>query len=101
MFVRVHVVPGAGCSADVSELEDLFGGCGPLLRLVLPSSRALALAEFAEPQDARTAFRYYMHIGTVQHIHISTGKCLSQHFNCPPPSPTGVVNDTTSMMYMI
>lgn len=39
------------------ELRELFGRSGPLARLVLPPSHALALVEYCEPQDARTAFK--------------------------------------------
>ena len=44
-------------SATVEDLTELFGGSGPIARLVLPPTRTLALVEFTEPQDAR---RYAM-----------------------------------------
>ncbi|EFJ46013.1 hypothetical protein VOLCADRAFT_63158, partial [Volvox carteri f. nagariensis] len=44
-------------SANDDELVELFGRHGPVSRLVLPPARALALVEFAEPQDARAAFK--------------------------------------------
>ena len=40
-------------SATEQDLMELFGGSGPLAKLVLPSTRTLALVEFVEPQDAR------------------------------------------------
>ncbi|KAK9825631.1 hypothetical protein WJX81_001303 [Elliptochloris bilobata] len=40
-----------------AELAELFGACGPLARLVLPPTRALALVEFEDAADARRAFR--------------------------------------------
>jgi len=40
-----------------ARAQELFGGCGPLARLVLPPTRALALVEFEAPADARRAFR--------------------------------------------
>ena len=36
---------------------ELFGRSGPVSRLVLPPSHALALIEYCEPQDARAAFK--------------------------------------------
>lgn len=59
------IVKNLPYSADEDELVDLFGRCGPLARLVLPPARALALVEFMEPQDARTAFRYGARHSTV------------------------------------
>lgn len=38
-------------------LSALFERVGPVARLVLPPSRGLALVEFCEPQDARSAFK--------------------------------------------
>ncbi len=35
----------------------MFSRCGPVARLVLPPSHALALVEYNEPQDARAAFK--------------------------------------------
>ena len=40
-------------SATVEDLTELFGGSGPIARLVLPPTKTLALVEFTEPQDAR------------------------------------------------
>jgi len=40
-----------------ARAQELFGGCGPLARLVLPPTRALALVEYGAPADARRAFR--------------------------------------------
>ncbi len=40
-------------SASEEDLTELFGGSGPLARLVLPPTKTLALVEFTEPQDAR------------------------------------------------
>jgi multiple RNA-binding domain-containing protein 1 len=41
-------------SADEEELRALFGGSGrSLVRLVLPSTKTLALVEYGEAQDAR------------------------------------------------
>lgn len=40
-------------SASLEDLTELFGGSGPLARLVLPPTKTLALVEFTEPQDAR------------------------------------------------
>ena len=39
----------------------LFSRSGPLSRLVLPSTRTLALVEFLEPGDARSAFKVNSH----------------------------------------
>ena len=44
-------------SADAGELEALFSGMGPVLRLILPPTKTLALVEFSEAQDARRAFK--------------------------------------------
>lgn len=41
-------------STTKEELEALCGRAGDLARLVLPSTRTLALVEYLEPQDART-----------------------------------------------
>ena len=40
-------------SASEEDLMELFGGSGPIARLVLPPTKTLALVEFTEPQDAR------------------------------------------------
>ncbi len=37
--------------------QELFGRFGDIARLVLPPTRVLALVEFLEPSDARSAFR--------------------------------------------
>jgi len=44
-------------SADEEELETIFAAIGPVLRIVLPPTRTLALVEFSEAQDARRAFK--------------------------------------------
>lgn len=44
-------------SADEEELETIFAAVGPVLRIVLPSTRTLALVEYSEAQDARRAFK--------------------------------------------
>lgn len=41
-------------STTREQLEALCGRAGGLARLVLPSTRTLALVEYLEPQDART-----------------------------------------------
>ena len=38
-------------------MQELFGGFGELLRLVLPPTKTLALVEYAESADARRAFK--------------------------------------------
>lgn len=48
-------------TASREELEALCGRAGGLARLVLPSTRTLALVEYLEPQDART----YAHRGNI------------------------------------
>ncbi|GAB4818001.1 hypothetical protein N2152v2_005047 [Parachlorella kessleri] len=53
----VLLVKNLPYSATEAELEALFGALGPLGRLVLPTTRTLALVEFLEPQDARRAFK--------------------------------------------
>ena len=37
--------------------QEVFGRCGPLARLVLPPTRALALVEYSTAADARRAFK--------------------------------------------
>eukprot|EP00879_Flechtneria_rotunda_P010492 GHRR01010968.1.p1 GENE.GHRR01010968.1~~GHRR01010968.1.p1 ORF type:complete len:379 (+),score=174.71 GHRR01010968.1:1448-2584(+) len=45
-------------TADEDELRQLFVGPGrTVVRLVLPPTKTLALVEFAEPQEARSAFK--------------------------------------------
>jgi multiple RNA-binding domain-containing protein 1 len=44
-------------SADEEELETMFAAIGPVLRIVLPPTRTLALVEYSEAQDARRAFK--------------------------------------------
>ncbi len=47
----------AAARRSEDELRAVFGRFGPILRLVLPHTHTLALIEFAEPQDARLAFK--------------------------------------------
>jgi len=49
--------PDARATRRGARAQELFGGCGPLARLVLPPTRALALVEYEAPADARRAFR--------------------------------------------
>lgn len=45
-------------SADDDDLRQLFSGAGrTVVRLVLPPTNTLALVEFAEPQEAKSAFK--------------------------------------------
>ncbi|KAJ2546757.1 Multiple RNA-binding domain-containing protein 1 [Coemansia sp. RSA 1933] len=44
-------------SVDEDELRSLFGKFGELGRVLMPSSRTIAIVEFFEPSEARTAFR--------------------------------------------
>ncbi|KAJ1785627.1 Multiple RNA-binding domain-containing protein 1 [Coemansia sp. RSA 2399] len=44
-------------SVDEDELRSLFGKFGELGRVLMPSSRTIAIIEFFEPSEARTAFR--------------------------------------------
>ena len=53
----VIMVKNLPADTDESELRQLFGKHGSLNCLVLAPSRALALAEFLEPSEARAAFR--------------------------------------------
>ena len=51
---------GSGISdarTGACRAQAMFGAVGELRRLVLPPTRTLALVEFLEPTDARTAFR--------------------------------------------
>ena len=54
---RTLLVKNLPFSADAGELEAMFGGMGPILRLVLPPTKTLALVEYSEAQDARRAFK--------------------------------------------
>ncbi len=54
---RILLVKNLPYSADEEELETLFAAIGPVLRLVLPPTRTLALVEYSEAQDARRAFK--------------------------------------------
>jgi len=45
-------------STTEAELRQLFGGYGDLVRVVLPPARTIALIEFAQPAEARAAFRH-------------------------------------------
>ncbi len=49
----VLLVKNLPFTADDRELMALFGRHGTVVRLVLPPARALALVEYAEPQEAR------------------------------------------------
>ncbi|KAK9806736.1 hypothetical protein WJX72_000950 [[Myrmecia] bisecta] len=44
-------------SATAGELQELFGKCGELTRLVLPPTRTLAVVEYREAGEARRAFK--------------------------------------------
>lgn len=41
---------------EENELEDLFGNFGTLNRIVLPPTKTIALVEFIEPNEAKSAF---------------------------------------------
>lgn len=53
----VIVVKNFPFETERQELVKLFGKFGPLGTLVFPPSKAIAIVEFLEPNDAKTAFR--------------------------------------------
>ena len=53
----VLLVKNLPYSCTEEELEELFGRCGAVVRMVLPPTRVLALVEYGEPQEARSAFK--------------------------------------------
>ncbi|KJE92201.1 RNA binding domain-containing protein [Capsaspora owczarzaki ATCC 30864] len=53
----VILVKNIPFSATEDELRPLFAKHGELKRFALPSTRALAVVEFAQPSEARSAFR--------------------------------------------
>ncbi|KAJ1825508.1 Multiple RNA-binding domain-containing protein 1, partial [Coemansia sp. RSA 2599] len=54
----VILVKNIPFSADEDELRALFGKHGSLGRVLVPPSRTIAIVEFLEPSEARTAFRH-------------------------------------------
>eukprot|EP00967_Tisochrysis_lutea_P007301 scaffold8684_cov20-Tisochrysis_lutea.AAC.1 len=68
------------------ELHAMFSRCGPLARLVLPPSHALALVEYNEPQDARSAFKALAY-KKYQHVPLYLEWAPQDIFSVPPPSP--------------
>ncbi|KAG2451283.1 hypothetical protein HYH02_003889 [Chlamydomonas schloesseri] len=72
-------------SADEDELLAVFGRCGPVARLVLPPAKALALVEFTEPQDARSAFRSLAY-KKYHHVPLYLEWAPADVFSGPPPA---------------
>ncbi|KAJ2376770.1 Multiple RNA-binding domain-containing protein 1 [Coemansia sp. RSA 2607] len=54
----VILVKNIPFSVDEEELRALFGKYGSLGRVLVPPSRTIAIVEFLEPTEARTAFRH-------------------------------------------
>ncbi|KAJ2705239.1 Multiple RNA-binding domain-containing protein 1 [Coemansia sp. IMI 203386] len=54
----VILVKNIPFSVDEDELRALFGKHGSLGRVLVPPSRTIAVVEFLEPSEARTAFRH-------------------------------------------
>ncbi|KAJ1731149.1 Multiple RNA-binding domain-containing protein 1 [Coemansia sp. Benny D160-2] len=54
----VILVKNIPYSVDEEELRGLFGKFGDLGRVLVPPSRTIAVIEFFEPSEARTAFRH-------------------------------------------
>ncbi|KAJ2312118.1 Multiple RNA-binding domain-containing protein 1 [Coemansia sp. RSA 2704] len=54
----VILVKNIPFSVDEDELRSLFGKYGSLGRVLVPPSRTIAIVEFLEPSEARTAFRH-------------------------------------------
>ncbi|KAG1656825.1 hypothetical protein FOA52_008459 [Chlamydomonas sp. UWO 241] len=71
-------------SADEGELEELFGRHGPVVRLVLPPTKTLALVEFGEPSDARSAFKAIAY-KKYQHVPLYLEWAPKDIFSTPPP----------------
>jgi RNA recognition motif-containing protein len=53
----VLLVKNIPFSTTEAELRALFAPFGALVRVLLPPARTIALIEFAQPSEARTAFR--------------------------------------------
>lgn len=54
----VLLVKNLPFETSLSDLRSLFAKYGPLGRIVLPPSRAMALVEYLQPNDAKRAFRH-------------------------------------------
>lgn len=83
---RVLLVKNLPYSAEEGDLEALFARAGPVLRVVLPPTRTLALVEFGEAQDARKAFKtlaYKRYQSVPIYIEWAPAGVLS----APPPAP--------------
>ncbi|KAG2501693.1 hypothetical protein HYH03_000195 [Edaphochlamys debaryana] len=72
-------------SADEEELAAMFGRCGPVARLVLPPAKAMAVVEFTEPQDARSAFRSLAY-KKYHHVPLYLEWAPADLFSTPPPA---------------
>jgi multiple RNA-binding domain-containing protein 1 len=55
------------------ELQELFSQSGSISRIVIPRSQTIALVEFNEPSEARSAFRFFA-FKTFKHIPLFLGK---------------------------
>ncbi|ELP88366.1 multiple RNA-binding domain containing protein, putative [Entamoeba invadens IP1] len=51
------IVKNIAANADQGEIKTMFENCGKLKRFLMPKSKALAIAEFIQPNDAKTAFK--------------------------------------------
>lgn len=63
---NVILVKNISYATSESEIKTLFGRYGSISKVVLPPSKTLALVEFAQPSEARTAFSslaYREHLG--------------------------------------
>eukprot|EP00775_Hariotina_reticulata_P011800 gene11800-11945_t len=70
-------------TADDDELRQLLAGAGrTVVRLVLPPTKTLALVEFAEPQEARAAFKALAYKKYQHNLNFNTtDAALRKHFD--------------------
>lgn len=72
-------------TVTLQELQELFGRHGDIARLVLPPTRVLALVEYLEPSDARSAFRGLAY-RRLQHVPLYLEWAPAGIFNGPAAS---------------
>lgn len=69
---------------DCGGVQELFSSCGTVKRLVLPPTKTLAIVEFAEAGEARSAFRGLAY-KRFHHVPIYLEWAPSNIFKAPAP----------------
>eukprot|EP00798_Chlamydomonas_sp_ICE-L_P010822 gene10822-16908_t len=78
------LVKNLSYSTTEEDLLELFARSGPMARLVLPPTRTMAIVEFLEPGDARSAFKALAY-KKFQHVPLYLEWAPKDIFSTPTP----------------